>query len=317
MDLDGFKWTITPQVQKYLDEIEVLRQVFAKLPLSPETIKIIRRKSIIDSAVSSAQIENIPSTIYSLRKEGKNLEYAYTWIYSSPNLPLITTQIIKDLHKRILQGVSGSAGQYRSEPWGIFNQAGMEIYHPPLHTAVPSLMAQLVSYLGRLKTHPCINAAISQFIFEKIHPFADGNGRTGRFFSAYLLHKSGYSLGGLVPLEKYINDQRDWYYRTLEPTRDCTDFIDFFHEAMVNQANIVLEEIKNPPPRTPESKLHPRRRELLETIKDHPECSFDFLRRRFITISPVSLHRDLQYLQKHNLIQKLGDTRGVLYTVVS
>ena len=83
------------------------------------------------------------------------------------------------------------------------------------------------------------------------------------------------------------------------------------------QANTALEEIKNPPSQTPENKLHPRRRELLEAIRDHPECSFDFLRRRFKNTNQVSLHRDLQYLQKHDLIQKLGDTRGVLYTVVS
>ena len=317
MKLDGYKWTISPQTQKLLDEIDVIRKVFEKLPLSPETIKIIRRRSIINSAVSSAQIENIPSTILSPRKEGKNLESAYTWIYSSPAIPVLSVQIIKDLHSRTLKDISGSAGQYRSEPWGIFNQAGVEIHHPPLHTLLPVLMPKYVDYINRLTTHPAISSAVGQFIFEKIHPFADGNGRTGRLISAYLLHKSGYGLGGLVPVERYIIEHRDWYYRALEPTHNCTEFVDFFLESITMQANTALEEIKNPPSQTPENKLHPRRRELLETIRDHPECSFDFLRRRFINTNQVSLHRDLQYLQKHDLIQKLGDTRGVLYTVVS
>ena len=317
MKLDGYKWTISPQTQKQLDEIDVLRKVFEKLPLSPETIKIIRRKSIINSAVSSAQIENIPSTIQSPRKEGKNLESAYTWIYSSYALPALSVQIIRDLHLKTLKNISGSAGQFRSEPWGIFNEAGIEIHHPPLHTLLPSLMPKYVDYINNLKTHPVVSASIGQFIFEKIHPFADGNGRTGRLISAYLLHKSGYGLGGLVPLERYIIEHRDWYYRALEPTHNCTEFIDYFLECLITQANAVLEEIKNPPLQTPENKLHPRRRELLETIRNHPECSFDFLHRRFINTSPVSLHRDLQYLQKHDLIQKLGDTRGALYTVVT
>lgn len=317
MKLGDYKWIITPEIQKALSEIDILRQVFAKLPLSPEAVKIIRRKSIINSAVSSAQIENIPSTLSSPRIEGKNLERAYIWIYSNSNLPPITVQIIKDLHQKTLQNISGSAGQYRTVPWGVFNQAGIEIHHPPLHTLLPSLMSEYVVSINNLNVHPAILAAVGQFIFEKIHPFADGNGRAGRLISTYLLHKFGYSLGGLVPLEKYINNHRDWYYRTLESSHNCTDFIDFFLEAMVNQANTVLEEIKNLPPQTPENNLHPRRRELLEIVKDHPECSFDFLRRRFINISQISIHRDLQYLQKHGLIQKLGATRGVLYTVIS
>ncbi|TSC88111.1 MAG: Fic family protein [Microgenomates group bacterium Gr01-1014_16] len=317
MDLTGYKWTISPQTQKQLDDIDILRKVFEKLPLPPEVIKIIRRKSIINSAVSSAQIENIPSTILSPRKEGKNLESAYTWIYSSPGLPALSVKIIKDFHRKTLQGISGSAGQYRSEHWGIFNQAGIEIHHPPLHTLLPGLTSEYVDLVNNLKTHPAISAAVGQFIFEKIHPFADGNGRTGRLISTYLLHKSGYGFGGLVPLERYIIEHRDRYYRALEPSHNCTEFIGYFLEGLISQANAVLEEIKNPPVQTSENKLHPRRRELLETIRDHPECSFDFLRRRFINTSQVSLHRDLQYLQKHNLIQKLGDTRGVLYTVVS
>ena len=305
------------QTKKFLDEIDILRKVFEKLPLPQAMIKIIRRKSILNSAVSSAQIENIPSTIQYPRKEGKNLELAYTWIYTSHNLSPLSVNIIKDLHKKALLGISRFAGQFRTEPWGVFNQAGEEIHHPPLHTLLPALMSEFVDYINALKAHPCIVAAAGQFIFEKIHPFADGNGRTGRLISAYMLHKTGYGLGGLVPLERYIIEHRDWYYRTLEPSHNCSEFLDYMLEAMTTQANSVLEEIKNPPPQTPESTLLPRRRELLGIIKDHPERSFDFLRRRFINVNPLSLHRDLQYLQKHRLIQKQGVTRGALYTVLS
>lgn len=62
-----------------------------------------------------------------------------------------------------------------------------------------------------------------------------------------------------------------------------------------------------------EDQLLPRRKEILETIKDHKLVSFDFLRRRFMRIAPSSLHYDLRQLAKKGFIRKLGVTRGVVY----
>lgn len=61
----------------------------------------------------------------------------------------------------------------------------------------------------------------------------------------------------------------------------------------------------------------PIRREILEIIRDHPNCSFDFIWRRFPTYNPSTIHYHLFQLAKGNFIYKLGSTRGVLYTVVS
>lgn len=313
MDMQDYKWTLSPNAQKFIQEIDILKYVFVKLPLPESQIKIIRQKALINSAVSSAQIENIPSTIENPRREGKNLEFAYQWIHSNRISEPLSPLIIRNLHKQVMTGLSGSAGQLRQEPWGVFSQAGLLIHNAPLHTLLPQLILDLSTHINKLTDHPAVIAAIAQFIFEKIHPFADGNGRTGRLISAYLLHRSGYGLGGLVPLEKYINDHRDWYYRGLEPSHNCTEFVEFFLEGLVTQANVTLDELKNPPSDTPSNKLLPRRRELLETIKDHPECSFDFLHRRFININPRALHRDLQHLQNAGFIEKLGSTRGAVY----
>lgn len=317
MDFSQYKWNISPQTQNLISEIEILKKVFEKLPLPEPEIQIIRKRSFLNSAVSSAQVENIPSTIQSPRQEGKNLELAYKWIYSNQDLPTLSVDIIKNLHFRVMTGLSGSAGQFRNESWGVFNEGGMEIHHVPLHTLLPLLVKQLSRYINNLEAHPVIVSAVSQFVFEKIHPFADGNGRTGRLISFYVLHKSNYDFGGLVSIEKYINKNRGLYYQALEPSHNCNFFIDFFINAIVSQANQTLEELKNPPINVNKSKLLPRRRELLETIKDHPECSFDFLHRRFMSLNPVSLHRDLKYLQEQNLIDKLGSTQAVVYVAKS
>ncbi|KKU29321.1 MAG: hypothetical protein UX80_C0005G0015 [Candidatus Amesbacteria bacterium GW2011_GWA2_47_11b] len=58
------------------------------------------------------------------------------------------------------------------------------------------------------------------------------------------------------------------------------------------------------------------RREILFLIKDHPECTFDFISRHFLAKNPQTIHYHLLKLQKEGQIKKLGMTRGVVYVAV-
>ncbi len=315
MAISDYKWEITSEIQDLLSQIDILKQVFSKIPLTQKETEILFDKSIINSAVSSAQIEDIPATIDDPLLEGENLKLSYKNLYTRGTLPKLSVSEIKNFHSQVLAGVSGSAGSYRQEPWAIFNSAGVVIAQTPLHIEIPRLVEELVKFVNNLSEHPVVIASVAHFIFEKIHPFADGNGRTGRLLSAYLLHYHGYSLGGLVPLENYIRKHRSGYYQSLTPSHRITEFIFFTASALVDQANQTLEDIKNPPPPAQKNLLLPRRQEILEIIKDHPQCTFDFIRRRFINVSSQSIHRDMQFLIRAGLINKHGSTRGVVYSV--
>ena len=63
-----------------------------------------------------------------------------------------------------------------------------------------------------------------------------------------------------------------------------------------------------------EEALLPKRREILNTIREHKQVSFDFIRRRFLAIPASTLRYDLRQLAKQNLIKKLGVTRGAVYS---
>ena len=52
---------------------------------------------------------------------------------------------------------------------------------------------------------------------------------------------------------------------------------------------------------------------MLGIIRDHPNCAFDFISRRFMAVKPSTLHYDLVQLMKMELVKKLGMTRGVVY----
>ena len=68
-------------------------------------------------------------------------------------------------------------------------------------------------------------------------------------------------------------------------------------------------------PLTREDFLLPRRKEILEIIKDHRMISFDFIKRRFMAVPESTLHYDLKQLRSKGFIKKLGATRGVVYNI--
>ena len=103
--------------------------------------------------------------------------------------------------------IAGQAGRYRDVPVFI---RGADITPPPAEI-VPHEMKSLLSWYGknRKKLHPVVLAAYLHSAFEAIHPFADGNGRTGRLLLNFVLHRNGY------PMVSIPRSQRIMYFGVL------------------------------------------------------------------------------------------------------
>ncbi|EKD65503.1 MAG: hypothetical protein ACD_50C00069G0003 [uncultured bacterium] len=327
MELDYF-YRKTPLIEKYLHNLDVLRKVVDLLPPLPHLEENLRRKSLLKSALYSAKIEGNRLKLDDLnanysytnsqsleKKEIYNILHAAKKIYAEKSVSILNADFILELHQMVLKDIAPDAGNFRTEPSAIFNQAGVAIYMTPPPNKIKELMNKLIKQVNNSREPGPVNAAVSHFIFEKIHPFLDGNGRIGRLISTYILHKHDYSFRGLASLEEYINNNRQTYYDLLSLNqKDITGFVEFFLEALNNQAELAVESIKYTPSEKPEDTLLPRRREILEIIRDHQTVSFDSLRRRFYKIPDSTLHYDLKKLQETGFIRKLGTTRGVLYT---
>jgi len=311
--MNQYQWRITPRANQLLIELEAIKLVFEAAPSRPHLELNLRRQSLLRSAVFSARVEGFPDTLSSPKKESQNLLSAYQHLYSEKAPQKLSLSLIRCLHRIVLRR-NTTAGNWRSQPWAIFNQSGAVVYLAPPAMAVPSLMDEYIEYLGGLSDHLAVIATLAQFIFEKIHPFADGNGRVGRLISSFLLEKSGYGFRGLAPFEEYIEEHRSSYYSHLEPASDCTGFIEFSLEALVFQLKKDVSQLTQREAELPEDSLLPRRREILDIIHDHPHCTFDFLRRRFSAVNVKTLHYDLAQLRKKGFISKHGQTKGVVYT---
>lgn len=328
MKFDHF-YQKTPKIKTSIEQINVLRQVIDLLPRLPHVEESLRRESLLKSSLFSARIEGNklkledinyasmerPTKIIA-KMEIANILRVLRWLYSNRAPKNLNIKLILRLHQLVMTNLSPDAGQIRHEPSAIFNQAGIAIYMTPPPSQVNALVSQLITKFNTLKEETPIKAAMIHFLFEKIHPFLDGNGRTGRLLSTFILNNAGYGFRGLVSLEEYLENNRQDYYDLLaQNKKDLTGFIEFFLEGLTIQAEKTVNHLKEIKTELPEDSLLPRRREILEIIKDHQTVSFDFLKRRFEAIPSSNLHYDLQKLLKGNFIKKLGTTRGVVYTV--
>lgn len=150
---------------------------------------------------------------------------------------------IKDLlkaHKIMMDGLVKEAGTFRSKGVGVF--AGEQLIHAGTPANyVPELMQQLFDWLRKSKLHPLIKSCIFHYEFEFIHPFADGNGRTGRLWHTLILAKwKEFFLW--IPIESIIHERQQEYYNAINASNNAgesTIFVTF----MLGLIRDILKEL--------------------------------------------------------------------------
>ena len=101
-------------------------------------------------------------------------------------------------------------GQAHAQP-GMYRTVGVSVgrHRPPPPAQVPELMGKLWEYVSLEGENRVERAAWAHIVFETVHPFADGNGRTGRALIGRILEKP-------LPLSRWIFSHREGYYNLLD-----------------------------------------------------------------------------------------------------
>lgn len=134
---------------------------------------------------------------------------------------LITLNQILQIHETLEKNNAG----FRKLPGtALRNRATGEIvYTPPQdHATILELMGDLESFIndsGRLEADPLIKMALIHYQFESIHPFYDGNGRTGRIINILYLVANGLLNLPILYLSRFIIQNKADYYRLLQEVR--------------------------------------------------------------------------------------------------
>lgn len=162
----------------------------------------------------------------------------------------ITEALIREIHKRLVQGVRGGSatpGQYRLGQNYIVNSVTREtVYTPPPAHDVQPLMTDLVKWLNTSSSiNTVLVSGIAQFQFVHIHPFVDGNGRTARLLATLVLYRGGYDFKRLFTVSEFYDRNRTAYYDALQSVRDhdmdMTSWLEYYVKGLSTQ----MQEVQN------------------------------------------------------------------------
>ncbi len=161
--------------------------------------------------------------------------------------PFITTNLCVELVQCIKQNTAG----IRTTPGTTLSNAqGEVIYTPPSgEQVIREKMANLETFINEYDSlDPLIKMAISHYQFEAIHPFSDGNGRTGRILLLLQLKLEQLLDIPALFLSEYIIEQKDKYYeglRTITENNDWSKFILYMLDMVENTAIKGLDRLES------------------------------------------------------------------------
>lgn len=319
-------YIISDKMFSYIINIEAQRLYFSSLNLESQIKENIQRVSLLKSSLFSARIEGNPLKISDFefgteteeekKKEIFNIVKAINFMDKNVRTNILTEDIVLHLHSLVLQNITPDAGHFRTEMSAIFNQAGVAVYMPPPPNQISKLLNELLNYVNSEEKFPLVNAFVAHLIFEKIHPFLDGNGRVGRLLISAIIKSKGWDFSFTVPFEEYLDEHKDEYYFHLNQGMQNTNaYLEFMLEAFYSQIEKIKNQINQEVAKKNNPFLPPRQEEIFNVIKDQIIASFDMVRRRFIQVPERTLRYDLKKLLDRKLIEKSGETRGRYYRV--
>ena len=214
---------------------------------------LLTSPAAIRESVASSNIENINTTLSDVLqmrlfpeaeqrppdKEVLNYQAALNWGFQQLDQYPLCSRIITGIQARLIPQGSGA---FRREQNQIVNSATFAVrYTPPPAQDIPGLVSNWEAYVNNQEPplDPLIRAVVAHYQFEAIHPFRDGNGRTGRILMVLQLIQDGLLALPVLYISGYINKHRSEYYqRLLDVTADnkWDEYIRFMLEGFYMQA---------------------------------------------------------------------------------
>lgn len=137
-------------------------------------------------------------------------------------------------HGMMTEGILSNAGSFRDHGVGVYS--GHELVHlAPPACLVPKLIDDLLGWLDRSEDHPLIRGCVFHHGFEYVHPFSDGNGRTGRLWQTLILSRWKPQFKW-IPVEAVILERRREYYDSIQASDESGDsgtFVEFMLETIL------------------------------------------------------------------------------------
>jgi len=228
---------------------------------------------------------------------------------------LLTNNDILEMHATLEEN---RAGWRKVSGTALKNdQTGELVYTPPQNPdAIVSLMSNLETFINDdslSDADPLIKMAIIHHQFESIHPFYDGNGRTGRIINILYLVKLGLLDSPVLYLSRYINQNKNEYYRLLQSVRDhgsWEEWILFMLKGVEQTSHQTIKLIQGMRAlmqtykKKMKSETNVYSQDLINIIFSHPYTKVAFLMRELDIKSRITATRYLNELVRIGLMRK-------------
>ena len=266
-------WEISPVAQRWLGQCEGFVSAISETPIQPEHHERLLRVALVKGAMATTAIEGNTLTPEEVERvmagvrlprsreyqavEVRNVVDAMNSLLDeveSEGGQPVTREVLLRMHRMIGRNL----GEHFDAVPGRFRTDSRTVgpYRCPRHEDVVGLVDRLCAWLAdgfppTVGESPLANAVIQAVVahvyLEWIHPFGDGNGRTGRLLEFYVLLRAGHPDIASHVLSNFYNQTRSEYYRQLRlamQTRSLKAFIDYAVEGFRDGLSEVLTTVQ-------------------------------------------------------------------------
>lgn len=320
-------WRAVAEAHRHLAELKGLCEALPNPEILIETLSI-------QEAKDSSEIENIITThdeLYAAQEEdisrisaaAKEVQNYVAALRAGFNVVepggLIRLETILDVQAELEQNRAG----LRKLPGTVLkNEAtGETVYEPPQSgVEVADLMANLIEFIhAEDGLDPLLRMAIVHHQFESIHPFYDGNGRTGRILNVLILIREGLLNLPVLYLSRYITTHKEAYYRLLQSARESNQWDEWCLYllkgiALTARSEIVLIKELRALLQQYKTGIRERlpaiyRQELLNHLFRYPYTKIAFIERELAVSRPTAT-KYLDLLAGEGFVKKVRIGRG-------
>ncbi len=282
-------------------------------------------------AAASSQIENLSASaraIFTAEIGGKGKRNASQIVANARSMEKaisladdLSSTAIREMHRVLMEGQpQHTPGEYRDEAVWIGTRAESPIgalYVAPKHELVSELIEDLTLFAQRYDTPPLVQIAVAHAQFETIHPFSDGNGRTGRALAQSMLRRRRLTRNVAVPVSAGLLVDVENYHQALTDYRagDVTPIIKSFAlaalRAVPNGRQLItdIDEIGE----TWRSVVKPRagsaKRRLFEYALRRPVFTAE-IAAEAVGVAVTNVYRDLRAMQSLGFLNLSAEYQG-------
>ena len=266
--------TFTIEINRNLERIDKIRELINLVPILPYWEAELQRTALVNTVHYSTKIEgntlsleNVEKLLSNRKAQGSNkdkqevanLQRVMEFVNEvAMNRDIVLSEnLIKQFNTDILRDIpdSRTIGEYRTGQNYIQNNITGEImFTPPTAWDVPGLMHDFVEWFssGQLGLSPVLQAGIGHLELVAIHPFWDGNGRTARALSTFIMYRGGYQLRRLFSWEECVGSNTESYHQAIRASLgdrygqqyNATPWLEYFTGAIAESLEKLRDKIE-------------------------------------------------------------------------